>query len=276
MAGAGAWSWSFVVGVPEPPRPDGPYGERVIPPTRFVGHATVLLRVGGLRVLTDPALGRICSGLTRVSRACSVPRVDLVLISHLHADHLDLPSLRRLAAPTVVVPHGAGPWLRDKGIGGVQELGAGQVLEVGDLQVTGTDCRHDDHRWPHRAASTRAHPVGYLIDDGEHRVYFAGDTDLFASMAGLGEPDLALLPVWGWGPDLGPGHLTPVRAAEAAGIIRPGLVMPIHWGTFTPPGFAWRMRRQLIDPPRELARRAAELAPGVRIAITEPGDVLAA
>ncbi len=244
------------------------------PPTRFVGHSTVLLRLGGLTVVTDPVLGAFCSGLRRVVAPCAVPYVDLVVVSHLHADHLDLPSLRRLAAPTVVVPRGAGPWLRSKGIRGVVELAVGESTVVGDLTVAATDCRHDDRRWP--VGDVTAHPLGYLLDDGEDRVYFAGDTDLFDGMSHLGDVDLALLPVWGWGPDLGPGHLDPARAAEAAALIRPRLVLPIHWGTLAPTAYAWRMRHQLLDPPHALVRVAADLAPAVRIAVTAPGERLVA
>ncbi len=244
----------------------------MIPAARFVGHATVLLHLGGLRVITDPVLGRWCSGLWRCQPPGPIPLVDLVVISHLHADHLDLPSLRRLDAPTVLVPRGAGQWLRRKGIRGVIELGLGETTTVASLAVTATDCVHDDHRWP--AGAIRADPVGYLLDDGEQRVYFAGDSDLCDGMAELGEVDLALLPVWGWGPDLGPGHLDPARAATAAALISPRVVMPVHWGTFAPTAYAWRMRPQLSEPPRELARVAATTAPRVRIAVTMPGQDL--
>src|SRR6185312_7857481 len=76
--------------------------------------------------------------------------------------------------------------------------------------------------------------LGYLVR-GTRTVYFAGDTDLFPGMADVaGELDLALLPVAGWGPKVGPGHLDPERAAEALTLLRPRVCVPIHWGTYSP------------------------------------------
>ncbi len=239
------------------------------PRARFVGHATVELQLGGLTVLTDPVLGRTCTGLRRVVAPVDVPRADVVVISHLHADHLDLASLRRLHAPTVVVPRGAGQWLRRKGIEGVREVGRGESTSVGELTITGVECDHDDRRWPH--IGPHATPLGYLLADGAQTVWFAGDTDLFDGMSDLGDLDLALVPVWGWGPDLGPGHLDPLRAAEAVRIAAPRMVVPIHWGTLAPVAYARFMRPQLWAPPRDFASAARDLAPHVRVLLTEPG-----
>ena len=86
--------------------------------------------------------------------------------------------------------------------------------------------------------------LGYVINGGGHRAYFAGDTDLFDGMADLGALDLALLPVAGWGPSVGPGHLDPARAARALTLLRPRAAVPIHWGTLYPMG----LRRLRPDP----------------------------
>ena len=84
--------------------------------------------------------------------------------------------------------------------------------------------------------------------------------------------DLALLPIWGWGPNLGPGHMDPERAARAAALIEPKIVIPIHWGTLYP-RFLHRLRpRPLSDPPRELARWMKELAPQVELRVLAPGE----
>ena len=103
-------------------------------------------------------------------------------------------------------------------------------------------------------------------------VYFAGDTDLFPEMAGLsGTIDVALLPVAGWGPTLGPGHLDARRAAEAAAVIAPRVAVPIHWGTLAPP----RPLRRHPDPsapPREFAALVARVAPEVEVRVLEPGE----
>ena len=93
------------------------------------------------------------------------------------------------------------------------------------------------------ALGVRATAVGFMVS-GTTRVYFAGDTDIFPEMEGLGESlDLALLPIWGWGPSLGPGHLDPGRAAEAARLLAPRTVIPIHWGTMRRSRTACGVRR---------------------------------
>jgi len=101
-------------------------------------------------------------------------------------------------------------------------------------------------------------------------VYFAGDTDLFAAMSKLGPVDAALLPVAGWGPKLGPGHLDPARAAEALRLLRPKVAVPIHWGTFRTP-FADHAGD---GPAREFARLAGMLAPGVDVRVLSIGETL--
>ena len=89
-------------------------------------------------------------------------------------------------------------------------------------------------------------------------MYFAGDTDVYDSMAALAPLDVALLPVWGWGPKVGEGHLTPRSAAVALQLLRPRIAVPIHWGTYFP---AYLRGPAPADPPHEFARHAAELAP---------------
>ena len=84
--------------------------------------------------------------------------------------------------------------------------------------------------------------------------------------------DVALLPVAGWGPTLGPGHMGPEDAARAAGAIKPRIAIPVHWGTLAPIGLARRGRGALGDPPRRFAEHAARLAPDVEVRILEPGE----
>ena len=118
--------------------------------------------------------------------------------------------------------------------------------------------------------------MGYVVT-GSRTVYFAGDTDLFEGMAALPGPiDVALLPVWGWGPTLGRGlHLDPHRAAEALRLIRPREAVPIHWGTYWPHALGRVYADRLIDPPAAFAEYAAELAPDVRALPTAVGDRVA-
>jgi L-ascorbate metabolism protein UlaG (beta-lactamase superfamily) len=258
-----------------------------LPGLRFLGHSTVRVELGGRVVLTDPVLTRRVGGLTRVVDLPDPAHhsgVDLVLLSHLHGDHLHLPSLRMLGGrtgggPRVVVPRGAGEWLRSKGIDDVVELGIGEVLRDGDLRVTALPAAHSGHRWgPRFTHGPQAPAVGHLLEADDGRVYVAGDTDLHPVMDTLGDLDVALLPVWGWGPTLGPGHLDPDRAAHAVERLRPRLAVPVHWGTLALPGLVRapggagaRMRRLLVEPPRQFASAVAADGGPTRVAVVEPG-----
>lgn len=241
----------------------------------YVGHATVLLELGGVRLLTDPLLRGRLAHLRRhgVPPDPSVARaLDAVLITHLHLDHLDLPSLRRLGPGVpLIVPRGAGAFLEGKGFPLVTELAVGQATEIAGLRVTAMEARHEGRRHP---LGPVAEAVSYRVSGSRH-LYFAGDTELHRGMSEQGgDLDLALLPVWGWGPALGPGHLNPEQAARAAALLRPRLAIPIHWGTFFPVGLARWRGRLLHEPPREFAARVSELAPEVEVRVLEPGEKL--
>jgi L-ascorbate metabolism protein UlaG (beta-lactamase superfamily) len=237
-----------------------------------VGHSTVRLELDGVRLLTDPVLRGRVGPLVRIAppaAATSGVGIDAVLLSHLHADHVDLPSLRRLnGSVTVLAPRGAGAWLRAKGMRDVAEIAVGEEQAVGPVRVTAVHAEHDTRRRPFGPS---AEPLGYVVR-GSSSIYFAGDTDLFQAMGEMaGSIDVALLPVSGWGPTLGPGHLDPARAAEAAALIRPRVAVPIHWGTLAVP----RPLRRPADrawPAREFAALTARSAPGVEVRVLEPGD----
>jgi len=241
----------------------------------YLGHATVLLDLGGVRLLTDPVLRTRVAHLRRQGPAPAPPRdLDAVLISHLHYDHLDLPSLRMLdRGARLVVPRGGGEFLRRQGHGNVTELAAGESTQVGAARVVATRAVHDGRRRPF--GGPVADPIGFQVERDGWRAYFAGDTDVFDGMEDLaGDLDLALLPVWGWGTTLGSGHLDPGGAARVAAILQLRLAVPIHWGTLFPIGMARRRPELLHDPPREFAAQVAAMAPGVEVRIVEPGDSL--
>jgi L-ascorbate metabolism protein UlaG (beta-lactamase superfamily) len=231
------------------------------------------LEIDGVRIMTDPLLEARLGPLHRHGgRIGSLGSdLDLILISHAHHDHLHLRSLRRLGGrPRIVVPPQVGGLLRGLGRD-VVELAAGERIAFGAIEIEAIEARHHVRRGVFGSPLTA---LGYRIA-GSSRVYFAGDTDLFPGMADLaGKVDIALLPVWGWGPRLGRGHLDPRRAAEAVALIRPRLAVPIHWGTFYPFALARVWPKPLGDPPVEFAREVARLAAGTEVRIVQPGDAI--
>jgi L-ascorbate metabolism protein UlaG (beta-lactamase superfamily) len=243
----------------------------------YVGHATVLLELDGVRMLTDPMLR---SRLLLVIRrhipepdASLWTNLDAVLISHLHPDHLDFPSLRRLDRNTrVVVPVGGARILARRGFRNVVELEPGEATGIGSVSVRATQAEHEGRRYK---VGPVVHALGYDLESPRRRAYFAGDTDLFEGMRELaGGLDVALLPIAGWGAHLHSGHLNPRRAAEAAAIMRPRIAVPIHWGTLLRAGLERRRPDLLTEPPREFEAALAKLAPGVEARVLAPGEAL--
>jgi L-ascorbate metabolism protein UlaG (beta-lactamase superfamily) len=241
----------------------------------WLGHATALVELDGVRLITDPALRSRMGPLVRVSPPLSpadYDGVDAVLLSHLHSDHADLPSLRLLGKATrVIAPVGAGTWLTRRGFTNVEEITAGASTNVGAVAIEATSAAHDSRRQPF---GPRAQPVGFVMR-GSRSVYFAGDTDVFDEMGALAEfIHLALLPIWGWGASVGPGHLDPESAAAAAELVAAEVTVPIHWGTYA---LARLLRiTQRPRPPRNWAPQLfAALAArhqATRVVVLEPGD----
>jgi L-ascorbate metabolism protein UlaG (beta-lactamase superfamily) len=255
---------------------DGAVGasQAAVPADRivFVGHSTVLIELDGVRLLTDPLLVSRVVHLRRHAPMVGesvFAEPEAVLISHFHHDHLDLTSLRRLGGTTpLIVPASAGRWLEGKGFNFVTELSVGESTSVGALTVTAVEARHDGRR----LGGPRAEAVGYLVE-GKRVVYFAGDTELFGEMKNLvPSPDIALVPVAGWGPRLGSGHMGAIDAAKAVALIGPRVAIPVHWGTFMRIGLARRHRERLNNAPHRFAEEVANLAPDVEVRILRPGQ----
>ena len=165
---------------------------------------------------------------------------------------------------------GSGDFLSRLGFGDVHELAPGDAADVGGVRVTATEANHPPSG---RRFERASQAVGFELD-GQRRIYFAGDTDLFDGMEtiGAGGLDLALLPIWGWGTNIGAGHLDPERAARAAALLSPRAVVPIHWGTLYPLGLARLRPGPLHSPPRELATWMRELAPQSELRVLAPGE----
>lgn len=208
---------------------------------RWLGHATVVLDLGGARLITDPLL-RPHAGLLR--RRAPAPRPedwdgpDAVLVSHLHHDHAELGSLRMLGDVPVVSARSNASWLAHQGLRDAVGLGADEWWTVPGtaVRVRPVPAVHGHRPMPHRPNAT----LGFLVVAPGMRVWFAGDTEPYPQMRHLpdlagGPLDLALVPVGGWGPRLSGGHMDPAQAAavcEAVGVRR---AVPVHWGTLHAP-----------------------------------------
>ena len=245
----------------------------------FLGHATVVIEIAGIRLITDPVLRQQVGPLRRrTPRPLLGPLADLdvVLISHLHLDHYDPASLRLLDAGVPIVgPPGSARSLGRRGFTDVHELRPGESLSLGGIEIAATEARHRGTRHP---LARRTPSNGYVISGGGRHLYFAGDTGLFAGMADLWDDlDVALLPIAGLGPWMPEfKHLSPRHAVRAAQLLRPRLVIPIHWGTYHLPGTVlMRMRPDVHRrAPYVFVREAVALEPEIRTVLLDPGESL--
>lgn len=262
-------------------RPMPARAKRSSPDSRltFLGHASTVIEMDGVRLVTDPVLRRLVGPLyRRVPQPLSEPLVDpdVLLISHLHLDHYDPRSLHLFRRDTpVLAPVGAGLALRWRGFTDIYELNPGEGVRVGSLRVVATEAKHSGTRHP---LAARTPSLGFVVS-GTRSVYFAGDTGFFHGIADVWPQrlDLALLPIAGIGP-LMPEfkHMSPRHAAKAMALLRPRLVVPIHWGTYHLPGTS------LLRLGPDFHRRApflfmalaADLEPDVHTVLLRPGESL--
>jgi L-ascorbate metabolism protein UlaG (beta-lactamase superfamily) len=245
----------------------------------YVGHATVLVDIGELRVLTDPVLRDRLFFLQRHGQGPAQGLLadrppDIVLISHLHYDHADLPSLRRLpSTTTVIAPKGSGKYLERWAGVQVHEVSEGDSVPVADVVFTALPAQHG-HAYSVPRPMTDC--LSFVMENHQ-TVYFAGDTDLFEGMSEVGQSydlDMALLPVWGYSPRVGAGHLTPLTAAQALTRLKPRVAVPIHWGSLRlmGPNAWWKRSGHLTVPPQAFAQHARHLAPETDVRVLQPGE----
>lgn len=207
----------------------------------WIGHATVLIRVGGKTILTDPvfshrvglSLGLATGGPRRlVAPALSIrqlPPIDLILISHAHFDHLDRPSLRQISKDIpVVTAHHTKDLIADLGFKSVTELQWNEQTKVGPLSITAQPVKHwgartfyDEHRGYN----------AYLIASENRRVLFGGDSAHHEGFRSLAPVDLAILGIGAYHPYVA-AHATPEQAWAMAKDVQAKFVLPIHHSTF--------------------------------------------
>ncbi|MFC7496754.1 MULTISPECIES: MBL fold metallo-hydrolase [unclassified Nocardioides] len=241
------------------------------------GHASATVEIGGARVATDPLLSDRLLHLRRHARSpdAAAYDADVVLLSHLHLDHLHVPSLRRFPDDTVVlVGRGGERLLRSLGGDRVRPVVPGDVVEVAGLTVEVLPATHDDRRGPHTRIT--APPLGFRVSAGDRSFWFPGDTELRDDMRGIGRVDLALVPIGGWGPTLEDGHMDPHAAAAAVARVGADVAVPVHWGTFWPWGLRRvaraNHRRLFVTPGARFVGALHDASPTTRAELASPGE----
>ncbi|UPK76670.1 MBL fold metallo-hydrolase [Nocardioidaceae bacterium SCSIO 66511] len=225
------------------------------------GHATTTIEMGGVRVLTDPVLTRRLGHLSRIRSTTPTGQAreaDVVVISHLHGDHLHLPSMKLISpAAQVIGPRGTRAVLGASRMR-VREVEPGDVVEYEGLRIRAVPAAHDPRR--HQRSRISGPALGFVLERDGCRVWFAGDTALFDEMAELAPVDLAVVPIGGWGPTLEPEkHMNPDHAAKAVRLVGARYAVPMHYGTFWPTGLRHVHRpsfRRLFVEPGERFRAA--------------------
>jgi L-ascorbate metabolism protein UlaG (beta-lactamase superfamily) len=208
----------------------------------WVGHATYVVQIGGKVILTDPVWSRKIPGvrerLTPVGLPfASLPRVDAVVISHNHYDHLDAPTIRRLPRDTpMFVPGMLGAWFRSRGFRSVTEMDWWETVSVGDVRLEFVPAHH----WSRRGLTDTCKTLwgGFVLSAGASKIYFAGDTGYGHWFEEIGKRhpdiDLALMPVGAYEPNwfMRPMHCNPAEAVRACDDMGARRMATMHWGTF--------------------------------------------
>lgn len=226
----------------------------------WLGHSTVLLRLDGFTILTDPVfstriglgLGPVTLGLKRLVepalRLPELPKIDLVLLSHAHMDHFDLPSLRALETrrPRVLTARNTSDLLNVRGYTQVDEIGWGESISIGPASIGGVRVNHWGARM--RTDTWRGYN-GYVIRCGRWKVLFAGDTAWTEDFKSIGGAHLAIMPVGAYNPWIR-YHCSPEQAWTMANHAKADYIVPVHHKTFS-------LSREPVGEPVERLLRAA-------------------
>lgn len=250
----------------------------------FIGHSSFLLQMAGRCVLIDPVFSKRLVVLRRMRvaglRVEELPGIDVVLLTHAHMDHLNLPSLRRVIrstrrltgrAPEVVVPWGVEDLVAGLGFSAVHTMRWWETLAVEGLKVTMTPCKH----WGARMfKDTHRGFGGYVVAPGEGgaSVYHSGDTAYFEGFREIGErlrPDVALLPIGAYYPDAYRAvHTSPEEAVRGFVEMGASVMVPMHFGTFL------LGREPVEEPPARLMVEAVRLGILDKVRVLDEGETL--
>lgn len=246
----------------------------------WLGHTTVLLNFHGLTILTDPALGnRIGLGLglgtlgpkrfiAPALRVGELPPIDVVLLSHAHLDHLDMPTLSRLPGrPLVVSAHATADIFGPKRFAETHELRWGENVTLrtpkGELRVEAVEVKHWGARW--RSDTHRGYN-GYILRREGRALLFGGDTamtDTFAALRGRGPFDVAIMPIGAYRPWVR-SHCTPEEALQMADAAGARHIVPVHHATF-------KLSEEPMNEPIERLQAALAKEAG-RLALKQVGE----
>ncbi|PKH41338.1 L-ascorbate metabolism protein UlaG, beta-lactamase superfamily [Nocardioides alpinus] len=243
----------------------------------WLGHATVVLDIDGVRLIADPLLRRHNGVLRRRGGQpddSAWSGAHAVLLSHLHHDHAEVASLQMLGDVPVLTAIENAAWVDRKGLGG-RGLGEGEWVGVGDpdgVTVRLVDAVHHSRPMPHRPNAAN----GHLVRGRSGVVWVAGDTDLYPAMSDLatlaGAPiDVAVVPVGGWGPRLSPGHMGPEEAAEACRRSGARWALPVHWKTLHAPAGRTFPKGWMDSAGPRFTDALAQLAPACEAIVVDVG-----
>lgn len=244
----------------------------------WIGHASFLLQLGGINVLIDPVLSPKLGWVKRNTPPGldwpALPKIDFVLITHNHRDHMDAPTLQRLGPdPVYIVPQGLRPWFKRAGMQRIVEMAWWQQLDIDGLNITFVPAEHWTRRW--LTDTNTSWWGGYVIERGGLRVYHSGDSGWFDGFRLIGERcgeiDAAMLPIGAYAPRwfMRPQHIDPDEAVRAFQAINARNFVAMHWGAF-------KLSDEPLDEPPKILRAAWEQAslPDSQLHIPAIGETL--
>jgi len=244
----------------------------------WIGQASFLIQLGGKSMLIDPVMSPALAWVKRnVSPGLdwpALPKIDIVLITHNHRDHMDAPTLKRLGPdPVYVVPQGLGKWFRKAGMRRIVEMAWWQQLEIEGVNITFVPAEH----WSRRGFSdiNTSWWGGYVLECGGTRVYHSGDSGWFDGFKMIGERcgeiQAAMLPIGAYAPRwfMQPQHIDPHEAVRAFIDTKAKQFVAMHWGTF-------KLSDEPLDEPPRVLRAAwqKERLPESRLSIPAIGETL--